>query len=287
MNHGLAMAIPLLGLTAALTTAVAPGVAVAADPLIPDLVELTSGNSVYRADLLGFSEDQSWLVDGVETLFSDLYFLNLVGNPTRRYLRLEDLSPVAFSQPASDRLSATFLTLGGNLSFSLESVLLGGASGSYESARQDTVTLTNTSSTQLAVSLIKYLDYDLQFDDILNNDTGLFANNRFTQVDPSGALATLALDQIPTAVQVSPYRPLLAQLYNTARPLQNRPGPLVNQDATAGLQFDRTLAPGESVAFRFLMTVQRQVKAKAVPEPGTTFALTVAAAGLALLSRRR
>ncbi len=271
----------------ALTATLVPGAAVAADPAIPDLIELVNGNSVYRANLLGFSEDQSWTVDGVETLFSDLYFLNLAGNPRPRFLRLEDLQPVAFSQPTSDRLSASFLTLGGNLSFSLESVLLGGGSDSYAATRQDRVTLTNTSGTALPVSLVKYIDYDLQFDDILDDDTGFFENNLFTQTDPSKARATLAVDQTPTAVQVSPYRPILAQLYNTARPIQNSPGPLVNQDVTAGLQFDRILAPGESVVFQFLMTVQGQTETKAVPEPGTAFALTVAAAGLALLSRRR
>lgn len=277
----------VLGLAVALTATLNPGLAVAADPLPPDLLQLTDGNSVYQADLLRFSPDQSWLVDGVETLFTDLYFLNLGRSSALREQRLEDLRSVAFSQPASNFLSATFSTFGANLNFSINSLLLGGAPGSYRATRQETVTLTNTGSDSLEVSLFKYIDYDLQFDNVLTNNSAFFADNTLTQTDTSGALATLTADQTPTAVQISPYGLLLAQLYNSpATGLQNSPGPLVNDDVTAAFQFDRTLAPGESAVFRFVMAVQRQPTAKAVPGSGTAFAVGVVAAGLALLRRR-
>lgn len=274
------------GLAGAAIAALPPA-ALANAPIVPPLVELTSGNSLYRADLLRFSEQQAWRVDGVDTLFSDLYFLNLGNTPARRELRLEDLQPVAFSQPASDRFVATFSAFGANLNLSLNSVLLGQPVGSYRASRRDTLTLTNTGGDWLDLSLFKYIDYDLQFDGIVNNDTAFFAGNTLFQTDPSGALATLTTTQTPTAAQVSPYGSLLAQLYTApATALQNSPGPLVNDDATAALQFDRRLAPGESAVFEFVMTVQRQVKTKAVPEPGTAFAVGVVAAGLALLRRR-
>ncbi|MFQ4135698.1 PEP-CTERM sorting domain-containing protein [Nodosilinea sp. PGN35] len=285
MTHRSAITAPLLGLALSLASTLAPGLA-GASPLPPGLLELTQGNSTYRTDLLRFSDNQSWLVDGIETLFTDLYFLNLSSLAAPQELRLEDLQPLTFSQPSPDRISASFF--GGSLTFALDSVLLGGAPGSYRAAREETVTLTNTGSDWLDVSLFKYIDYDLQFDGVLTNNTAFFANNTLTQTDPSGALATLSVDQTPTAVQISPYGSLLAQLYNVpATGLQNTPGPLVDADATAAVQFDRTLAPGESVVFKFLMTVQRQAAAKAVPEPGTAFALGVGAAGLALLRRRR
>ncbi len=287
MPHWSAITLPTLGLTVALATVVTPGLAVAADPLPLGFIELVDGNSAYRADLLRFSEDQSWLVDGFETIFTDLYFLNLGNSGAPRELRLEDLRPVAFSQPASNRLSATFSTFGANLNFSIDSVLLGGIPGSYRAARQETITLTNTGTDWLDVSLFKYIDYDLQFDGVLDNDTAFFSNNTFTQSDSSGALATLSVDQVPTAVQISPYGQLLAQLYNSpATGLQPNPGPFVDGDATVAFQFDRGLAPGESVVFKFLMQVQRQATAKAVPEPGTAFAFGIVAAGLALLRRR-
>ncbi|MGB3308799.1 MAG: PEP-CTERM sorting domain-containing protein [Nodosilinea sp.] len=287
MKHWSAITLPTLGATVALATAFTPGLAVAADPLPPGLIELTDGNSAYQADLLRFSEEQSWLVDGVETLFTDLYFLNLGNSAAPRELRLEDLRSVAFSQPANNRFSATFSTFGANLNFSINSVLLGGSPGSYRAARQETVTLTNTGTDWLDVSLFKYIDYDLQFDGVLDNDTAFFSNNTFTQADSSGALATLSVDQSPTAVQISPYGPLLAQLYNSpATGLQNNPGPFIDGDATVAFQFDRGLAPGQSVVFEFVMTVQRQTTSKAVPEPGTAFAVGIVAAGLALLRRR-
>ena len=283
MKNWCSMTTSTLGLTAIL--AVGSGVAAAAPP--PDLVELTNGNSNYRADLLRFSEDQSWLVDGVETVFTDLYFLNLGGTGASRLLRLEDLQPATFSQPSSHQFSATFSTFGANLNFGLDSSLLGGAPGSGRARRQETVTLTNMGTDQLDISLFKYLDYDLQFDGAIDNDTAFIAGNTLTQTDASGALATLTADQSPTAVQISPYGLLLAQLYNSPPAgLQNNPGPFVDGDATAAFQFDRTLAPGESVVFKFVMEVQRQAQAKAVPEPGAAFAVSMVAAGLALLRRR-
>ncbi|WP_083887132.1 PEP-CTERM sorting domain-containing protein [Nodosilinea nodulosa] len=285
MKHWSAAISSTLGLTVVL--ALAPRLAVAAEAVPPDLIELSDGNSVYRADLLRFSEDQSWLVDGVETLFTDLYFLNLGGSAALREQRLEDLQPIAFSQPTSNSLSASFSTFGANLNFSINSVLLGGIPGSYRAARHETVTLTNTGTDWLDVSLFKYIDYDLQFDGVLNNNSAFFADNTLTQTDATGALATLTADQTPTAVQISPYGLLLAQLYNSpATGLQNNPGPLVDGDATAAFQFDRTLAPGESVMFKFVMEVQRQATTKAVPEPGTAFAFIAVAAGLALLRRQ-
>jgi hypothetical protein len=287
MKHWSAITLPTLGVTVALVTAFAPGLAVAADLLPPELIELTDGNSTYQADLLRFSEDQSWLVDGFETIFTDLYFLNLGNSAAPRELRLEDLRSLSFSQPATNRFSASFSTFGANLNFSINSVLLGSIPGSYRAARQETVTLTNTGTDWLDVSLFKYIDYDLQFDGVLDNDTALFSNNTFTQTDSSGARATLTVDQVPTAVQISPYGQLLAQLYNSpATGLQPNPGPFIDGDATAAFQFDRGLAPGESVVFNFVMTVQRQATSKAVPEPGTAFAISVVAAGLALLRRR-
>src|SRR5688572_21565123 len=69
MKHWSAFTVPCLGLALALAS---PSLAAAADPLPSGLLELTQGNSTYRADLLRFSEEQSWLVDGIETLFTDL-----------------------------------------------------------------------------------------------------------------------------------------------------------------------------------------------------------------------
>ncbi len=283
MKSWLATTTSTLGLAATLVAGAAGQAAAAPNP---ERVTLTSGNSVYQADLLRFSPDQSWLVDGVETLFTDLYFLNL-GNQPQRNLRLEDLRLVGASQPASDQFSATFSTFGANLNFSLDSVLLGGASGSDRATRQETVTLTNAGTDWLDVTLFKYIDFDLQFDSPFDDDSGVFAGNTFTQTDPSGAMATLTVDQAPTAVQFGSYGPLLAELYNSpATNLQNSPGPLENTDITAAFQFDRRLAPGEAVVFKFVLDVQGRAKAKAVPEPGTAFALGVVAAGLALLRRR-
>jgi hypothetical protein len=241
---------------------------------IPPLIELASGNSNYQFNLLRFSEDQAWTVDGVDTLFSDLFFLNLGNTPARRYLGLENLRPLAFHQSSPNRATAAFSTYGGGLSLSLDSVLWGGAAGSFSATRRETVTLTNTGTTALEVSLFKYIDYDLRFDGLVNNDTVAFAQNTLMQTDPSRALATLSVDQTPTAVQLGPYGQLLAQFYNSpAVDLQNSPAPLVNRDVTAAMQFDRILNPGESASFQFFLAVQRQPKTKAVPEPGTATAL--------------
>ncbi len=251
---------------------------------LPDLIELQSGNSTYRADILRFSEHQGWWVDEVDNLFTDLYFLNFGNDLAQRDLRLEDFEFLSFSQPSADRFTADFFVLGANLNFSLTSSLQGFESGSFRSVREETVTLLNSSRDPIDISLFKYLDLDLG--GVFDNDSVIFADNVLTQFDPSGAIATLSVDQTPAAVAMDEYPILLQKFYN-----QNRtnlsPGndSLSNTDVAAALQFDHHLAPGESISFNFVKQISRRSDSKAVPEPTAFLAFGVVAAGLVLMRR--
>ncbi|TVP67823.1 MAG: PEP-CTERM sorting domain-containing protein [Leptolyngbya sp. LCM1.Bin17] len=276
----LGAAVAMGGLPIAVAASHSPGTTSS----LPDLIELQSGNSTYRTDILRFSERQGWWVDGGDSLFSDLYFLNFGNDLAQRELRLEDFEFLSFSQPSADRFTADFFLLGANLNFSLTSSLQGFESGSFRAVRQETVTLLNSSSDPIDITLFKYLDLDLggKFD----NDSVLFADNVLTQFDPSGAIATLSVDQTPTAVAMDEYPILLQKFYNRNR-TNLSPGndSLSNTDVSVALQFDRSLVPGESISFNFVKQISRRSESKSVPEPTAFLAFGVVVAGLMLMRR--
>ncbi len=279
-----------LGLATVTGSVLTPGMATA-----NDFIELRNGNSIYRTNIFTFSADQSsWSVDGLDQQFTDQYFLNFGNSPTQRALELQDLSLVSLLQPTENRFLAEFSTVGSSLNFSLDSSLLGFAAGSRRSYREDIVTISNAGSSAIDVTLFSYIDFDLlNFDDPLplrldaENDTTFFANNLLTQTDPTGTKATVAVDQLPTAVQVAEYPFLISQLKNELRPqLANVPGPLTNADGAAAFQFDRSLQPGSSISFRFVKTIEQTPVSEPVPEPATLLALGAVVGGGLLLRRR-
>ncbi|NJL48401.1 MAG: PEP-CTERM sorting domain-containing protein [Leptolyngbyaceae cyanobacterium SM2_5_2] len=279
-----------LGLATVTGAVLAPDVATA-----NDFIELRNGNSIYRTNIFTFSADQaSWSVDGLDQQFTDQYFFNFGTSPTQRALELRDLSLLSLVQPAENRFRAEFSTLGGSLNFSLDSSLTGFATGSRRSYREDIVTISNTGSSAVDFTLFSYIDFDLlNFENPLplrldaQNDTTFYANNLLTQTDPTGTKATVAVDQLPTAVQVAEYPFLISQLKNEMRPqLVNVPGPLTNRDGAAAFQFDRGLQPGRSISFRFVKQIEQTSVSEPVPEPATLVALGVVGGGLMLLRRR-
>jgi len=279
-----------LGLAVATGSILAPGRAMA-----NGFIELRNGNSIYRTNIFTFSADQaSWSVDGLDQQFTDQYFFNFGTSPTQRALELQDLSLISLLQPTENRFLAEFSTIGSSLNFSLDSSLLGFATGSRRSYREDIVTIANTGTAAVDFTLFSYIDFDLlSFDNPLplrldaQNDTTFFANNILTQTDPTGTRATVAVDQPPTVVQVAEYPFLISQLKNELRPqLTNVPGPLTNRDGAAAFQFDRSVQPGSTISFRFVKQIEQTPVSEPVPEPATLLALGIAGGGLLLLRRR-
>ncbi|MGF1570414.1 MAG: PEP-CTERM sorting domain-containing protein [Nodosilinea sp.] len=263
--------------------------------LAQDLIELRSGNSVYRTNIFTFSEDQaSWLVEGVDNVFTDQYFLNFGTSPTRRELELKDLTLVSLTQPTENRFIADLdlSALGIDLNFSLDSTLQGFEAGSRRSRREDVVTLSNTGSSAIDFTLLSYLDLDLvdfdrPLDKSFDDDSTVFANRTLSQTDRSGTLATITVDQAPTAVQVAEYPFLISQLKDGSRTvLQNTSPTLANSDGSALLQFNRRLNPDEAITFRFVKSLQATAEPEPVPEPVTLLGLGLVGSALLVLRRR-
>jgi hypothetical protein len=280
----------LVGLAAALSAGLWPGIASASAD--SPWLELHDGNSIYRTNPFTFLANQAtWWVDGVNHQFTDQYFLNWGNSSTQASLELGDLSLLSLTQPSQNRFLAQFSALNGGLTLSLDSSLRGFSDGSRRSLRDETLTLVNTGTTALDFTLFSYIDFDLLDFDVpqintFSNDTTFFQNNLLTQTDPSGTVALVAMNQTPDLVQIIEYPFLITQLKSGRRPqLTNTPGPLVNGDGSAALQFDRRLAAGESITFRFLKTIDQTSAPAPVPEPTLLLSLGVVAGGLMLLRR--
>lgn len=280
----------LIGLVTALSAGLWPGLASASAE--SHWIDLRDGNSIYRTNPFTFLENQaSWWVDGVNHQFTDQYFLNLGNSPTQASLELGDLRLLSLTQPSQNRFLAQFSALNGGLSLSLESSLQGFSNGSRRSFRDETITLVNTGNADLDITLFSYIDFDLLDFDIpqvntFSNDTTAFQHNLLTQTDPSGTMALVAMNETPNLVQIVEYPFLITQLKSGRRPqLANTPGPLVNSDGSAVLQFDRRVAAGEAVTFRFLKKIEQIPPSTSVPEPTLLLSLGVVAGGLMLLRR--
>jgi hypothetical protein len=275
-----------------------------AEPAPPDLIELQDGNSVLRTDVLNFNINERWFVDGVNTLFTDLYFFNVGNNPAQRELRLEDFDHIALEQPAKNQLSFTGRSsiFGASLNFSLDTTLYGGEAGSFESRREDFLAISFTGSQPLPFTLYSYIDYDLGLDSNYENDMLSFSGNTLTQTDSSGLRATLtAVNRTPSAVAFDEYPFLIARLYDNNRTnlgqkpsslamVRGEPDPHLSQnlgeiDATAALQFDETIQPGQTLTFNFVKQIEKDNTPAAIPEPTLLLGLGVVLGGMAWLRR--
>jgi hypothetical protein len=255
-----------------------------------DLLELQDGNSVLRSDVLRFNTEEAWFVDTTNTLFTDLYFFNVGDNPAQRELRLEDFDQISLQQPAPNRLlfNGQSSMFGGNLNFSLDSTLIGGAIGSHEARVEDVIEVSFAGDSPLPFTLFSYIDYDLRLDDDPDNDIVTVEGNTILQTDPTGLEATLtAVGRTPSAVEFDEYPFLISRLYDDTRTtLTPTAEPLANVDVTAAFQFDDILQPGETLTFQFVKQIQKQQPPTRVPEPTLLLALGVVVGGLVTLRKR-
>jgi hypothetical protein len=250
------------------------------------LVQLIDGDSSFLTNIFEFDERQAWLVNDVDYLFSDLYFLNFGKDPAQPEFKLKDLALIDWDQPSANRLTADFFLAEANLNFFLDLSLKSSDQGSTYSTRQDIVTLYNAGDSAIDVTMINYLDLDLNFDGQYDNDSLFFKGNTIIQTDPSGAKASVTMDQDPTSVQFSEYPFLLSQLYDGSRStLRSTTKSLTNTDGTAAIKFDRSLDPKTSLSFKFTKRIQLQENSADVPEPTTVLAFGTVGGALLLLKR--
>ena len=274
-----------------------------------DVIELRDGNSVLRSDVLKFNTNEAWFVDGIDTLFTDLYFFNVGINPAQRELRLEDFDSIALHQPAENQLlfNGQSSIFGAHLNFSLSTTLHGGAAGSFQSWREDVIQVSYTGSAPLPFTLYSYIDYDLSLDSRFDNDTLTFSGNRLIQTDGSGLRASLeSVGRRPSAVELNRYPYIITRLYDDTRtnlgptamsplfpslgvsPKGSDPAgsqTLKGVDGTAALQFNDTLQPDQPLTFRFVKTIARDNNVARIPEPTVLVGLGAVVGALAWLRR--
>lgn len=251
----------------------------------PTTVNLTDGNSSLDVDLGNFSTEESWVIDGVDYLYSEIIFLNLGSDPNQGEVPLSEFDLLT-ANITDNTYSASFSGFGGQLNLQLDYTLTGGDLGSNTASRNSVITVSNPTDTALDFTLTTYIDFDLIVDKSFDNDSTSFSfdDNTLTQVDPTGLQVSLVLGQTPTAVQIDEFPNLLVELFDDSRTVLTNTSTSTG-DATVAMQFDGSLAAGESKTFSFTKQVGTPAPTSSVPEPGVVLALS--AVGLTLLGGRR
>lgn len=248
-------------------------------------VDLRDGNSSVRLSLDNLGID-AWTVDRVNQVFStnapdprgpfgEQYFLNLANDALPGEVSLRSFRLNSVEQRSERALTAYLTGLGGILDFQYDLEIDGGKAGSGFSRRYETVTLFNRSGITQELSLFSYIDFDIA--GTFENDSLLIQGNRLEQTDVSGVKATVTVDQRPDFVQADVYPILLTEFFNGSKTTLNGRTSLNSRDASAAFQFNRTLAPGESIAFRFYKQLGEKDTPQDVPEPMSAIALAVLA----------
>lgn len=234
-----------------------------------------------------FVFEDEWSVDGRDHLFQEGIFFNLGENPQTPDTSLLSFDFVSDRQTTSNQYSVVYSGFDNQLQFQYDLTLTGGTFGSGLSRRSETMTLQNLSDQVQTVYFYHYIDLDLE--STYANDTLFYLGGQFTQIDPEGAIVTVASEQIPDAIEMDGYPTLVERFFLDNAPtfLDNDATPIINGDATFAMQFRRVLQPQESIAFNFVKQLRHTLISKQVPEPTSILATLAAASGLFLTQRKR
>ncbi|PSN19142.1 hypothetical protein C7271_08865 [filamentous cyanobacterium CCP5] len=289
--------LPLIALAGLATSGLLCGVTAAqAAPSI----QLSDRNASFFWNLEAEAFEDDWIVDGLDSLFSQKVFFGISSQSA--LATPSDFDLLSVEQVSDRQAKVSLLGFDNQLQVDILAELTGFASGSGKSYLSESYTLTNRSDSRQTFSFFYYQDYDMGgpasfFDDFtmvkenrvaqfdLNSPAGiacvenLGANQPcdFPDADPGSAGSVMVTsEQTPDSFDVGPYPSLLAQLFSDPPQSLNRTASLFNGDGTVALQFDRTLeAAIGSTTFRFEKTlhIPAQEPSQEVPEPSLGLAL--------------
>ncbi|MFO0937273.1 MAG: PEP-CTERM sorting domain-containing protein [Gemmataceae bacterium] len=141
------------------------------------------------------------------------------------------------------------------------------------------VTFTNTNTTSLNVTLIQYIDLDLNSVPSGSNASGGLSGMLVS--DSSGHYSNFTPGTTPNAYQVTAYSTLRTALVNNSITNLNNTGlPFTNGDYTGAYQWDFTIGANSSLTINSSLI-------SAVPEPGSIVLISAGLAGAAGVWKKR
>ncbi len=245
-----------------------------------DVVVLEDLNARVEVDLGSADGMRSWVVDGVDHLNRQWFWLRVGSSGPELSLDTLTLTGSAVSDgdfdPGNERLVATYQ--GSNLSVTLDLLLSGGGAGSGAANLAEVVKIHNDGDRALDLHFFQYADFDLDGDAV--DDSVVISGapkNTATQADGSVVSESVVTGE-PDHYQAAVYNAILAALTDAdADDLTDDAGPKTNDNLTWAFQWDVTLAPGQT----FIISKTKNL----VPEPAALGVLALG--GLALARRRR
>lgn len=255
---------------------------------------LSSGNATFTLNGIPTAENAAtyeadFLPDGgTDHLWSQWMFYRVGSESRTRPLGNYDKG----GNPANGGVTLSGAPSGNTITYNFTETAAGGATrftGTWTITLQDGVaagtadvlhslTVTNPTATDLTLSLIHFLDYDMGGSASNHNVTGGIAGMTVTSPLASGTYTPTTSASQFQAAETGTID--VAFLNGTAASLDGTGLPFAGSDWTGAYQWDLMLAAGES------RTIQFEMGVSSVPEPGTVLALAAAGLGLVGLARR-
>lgn len=260
-------------------------------------IQLEDGNSSFFWDFEELSFEDDWLIDEIDSLFSQKLFFGF-GDLTQPESTLSDFNLINIRQSSANQATASFLGFSNRLQVDITTSLIGGIEGSGRSWLTERYTLTNHASEAEDLAFFYYQDYDMGGASSFNNDSTLVDGNRVIQFDGDQSNMTecgdslstfpqcsttdnyviVKSDQTPDSFEVDTYPQLLAKFFNeSSTNLDSEKDSLFDGDGTVALQFNRRLDQNESMAFNFTksLKVTSTPPSQGVPEPAVGLAVLI------------
>lgn len=262
-------------------------VVAALSPAVAAPVTLKDENSVLHVDPTS-SGVFYWEVDGVNNAYEHWFWYRIGSAPEDSLTTL----PIVVQGTSDSNFDGDDDTLfvryqiAGLVRFDVRLSLDGGSSGSNVSDLAEQIQIRNLSSTALHLSFFQYTDFDLFGSPIgdsahikLDPVTGL--PTEVVQWKGSAVLTEVVVTPDAVRGEIAEYPDLLDKFTDMdADNLNNTFGPVSLDDVTWALQWDFTLAPGQSVL------ISKNLRL-VIPEPTTSLLVGWALVGVTIGLRRR